>query len=319
MGRKIGELAVGEVFNGFLLVKEVTKSTAKNGTDYLRVVVGDSTGDLVVMVWDADDNKEKTFSNGNIVYIEGEISEYNGTRQLNVNRYRTKTEEDSIEIADLLEAAPIKGHVLFKSVVERVYEMKNEVIKNIVIHLLKKYKKEFAVYPAAQGMHHNYVYGLVYHTWSMMKVAEKISDTYNTVDEGLINTDLLVAGVIIHDIGKVKELTGYIGTEYTLEGKLKGHITIINEEIRDVATELGYQETEELLLLQHMVLSHHGKLEWGTPVVPKIIEARILHQIDMIDAGVDMYRKAVRDVEEGTFTDKIYGLDNQSYYKHNLD
>lgn len=309
----IAEYEVGNQYDGFLMVKDVMKSETRNGKPYLRTTLGDSTGQVVSMIWDAGESKEEVFTKGNIVHIKGTVSDYQGTKQIDIRGYRIATEDDNVEISDFLEAAPIVGKTLIKSIAEDVKAIKNKNIKKITMAILNKYRNEFVVHPAAKGMHHNYVSGLAFHTYSMVNLAKAICELYTD-----LNKDLLVAGAILHDIGKIKELSGNVGTEYTLEGMLKGHISIISEEIKYEADEHGITG-EEVLLLQHMVLSHHGKGEWGSPVSPQLIEAHVLHQIDMMDAGIDMYRKASKGVKQGELTERIFGLDNKSFYSHGLN
>lgn len=137
--------------------------------------------------------------------------------------------------------------------------MKNPNIQRITRHLLRKYHEPFLEYPAATKNHHEFVSGLGYHVVSMLDLAKSVAELYPSLDR-----DLLFAGIILHDLGKVIELSGAVAASYTIEGNLLGHITIIVNEIGKAAEELGIHG-EEVVVLQHLVLSHHGKLEWGEP------------------------------------------------------
>lgn len=311
----IGKKNVGETFVGFLLVQDVFEGIARNGNDYLNVTLSDKTGDVKAMVWQVTDVEQEVFTKGNIVKVQGAVGEFQGIKQLNMQQYRLVQDEDGVQLSDLLESAPIEGEQLVYEIKEEIEHFTNEKIKAITLAVFEKYESDFKVYPAAKSVHHDYVSGLAFHTYTMMSIAKSLCSIYPN-----LNKDLLIAGVILHDLGKVDEYTGYVSTDVTLEGKLKGHISIINEEIGKVANELGLDvaESEEALLLQHMVLSHHGKGEWGSPVPPLIIEAQVLHQIDMIDARMESYNKASKNVEVGEFTERSLGLDNRSFYKHNL-
>jgi 3'-5' exoribonuclease len=143
----------------------------------------------------------------------------------------------------------------------------------------------------------------------MLRTAEALCDIYPS-----LNRSLLYSGIILHDIGKVKELSGPIGTTYTTEGNLIGHIVIAVEEITKIAEELEI-DGEEVLLLKHLILSHHGKLEYGSPKVPMLKEAEILHFIDNIDARMMMMDKHLEKTDEGTFTERIFPLENRNLYK----
>jgi 3'-5' exoribonuclease len=147
----------------------------------------------------------------------------------------------------------------------------------------------------------------------MLKLAESFSTLYPS-----LNRDLLYAGVILHDLGKVFELSGPVSTIYTVEGNLLGHISIMVNEIGKAAEELAI-EGEEVMLLQHLVLSHHGKEEWGSPKKPLIKEAEMLHLIDNVDAKMNMLDRALTKVKPGEFTERIFALDNRSFYKPTID
>ena len=182
-------------------------------------------------------------------------------------------------------------------------------MQRIVRKMLAKYKTEFLTYPAAMTNHHDFVSGLAYHVHYMLRTAEALCDIYPS-----LNRSLLYSGIILHDIGKVKELSGPIGTTYTTEGNLIGHIVIAVEEISMIAAELEI-EGEEVLLLKHLILSHHGKLEYGSPKVPMLKEAEILHFIDNIDARMMMMDKHLDNTDKGKFTDRIFPLENRNLYK----
>jgi len=308
----IKECNVGEEFQGYLLVKECVHSLTKNGDPYIRVVLGDASGTIGSVVWNADEGKKEIFKETNIVVVQGVIGEFNEQKQLNLRGFRGLEEGEEVNLEELLEVAPVEGGKLVKKIEGIILKIENEAIRKITSTLFSKYKEELEKYPAAKGNHHAYVGGLAYHIVGMLRLAKAVCKFYP-----ILNEDLLVAGVILHDIGKVKEYSGYVSPEFTQEGKLKGHISIISEEIGNTALELGI-DSEEVLLLQHLALSHHGKMEWGSPVRPAIIEANVLHQLDMVDASMDAYRKASEDVEVGEYTEKIFSMDSRSFYKHGL-
>ena len=169
--------------------------------------------------------------------------------------------------------------------------------------------EKLSYYPAASKNHHEYVSGLAYHTYGMLKVAESFCTLYPS-----LNKDLLYSGITLHDLGKTVELSGPVVPEYTLEGKLLGHISISNAMIKETANKL-HIEGEEVTLLQHMILAHHGKNEYGSPVLPQIKEAEILYLIDNIDARMAMMDKALETVEYGKFTKRVFSLENRALYK----
>ena len=184
---------------------------------------------------------------------------------------------------------------------------------SLLCGLKNEYKDSFLAYPAAVRNHHDYVRGLIDHTVSMCEVAEFVSKHY----EG-VNYDLLMSGCLLHDIGKIVELSGPIATQYTFEGNLLGHLYIGANLVALTAEKLGISG-KEVTLLQHLILSHHGKLEFGAAVLPLTREALILSMIDDMDAKMMMLDKAYKDVEEGSYTERLFGLDNRAFYKSKIE
>ena len=182
-------------------------------------------------------------------------------------------------------------------------------VRTMYNHILNKYYDRFIVYPAASKNHHCCLSGLLYHTISMAAIAMMISSYYQTIDK-----DVLLTGVILHDVGKVMELSGPIATKYTLEGRLLGHISIMVGEIRIAAKEENISG-EIPLLLEHMILSHHGNKDFGSPILPLTREAVVLHFVDDLDSKMNILDKAYDDVEEGEFTQRIIALDGRAFYK----
>ncbi len=202
-----------------------------------------------------------------------------------------------------------------KEIVERyLSKIENTVIKDIVMHLYESRIKEFYLYPAATKLHHAYISGLSYHTSTMLKLIDGFKEIYP-----VLNEDLLIAGVFLHDICKVRELSNYSGPEYTKEGKLLGHITMGVKAIELTALAVGHSETEEKMLLEHMVLSHHYYGNYGSPKKPNIPEALILHFIDNIDSKMTALSDALDHTQPGEFTQPITVLDREKYYKANIE
>lgn len=310
---EINNYGLGDEVEGYMLIKNVNKGIARNGKPYLTLILADYTGEIECKVWDSVEQLEYTMLPNTIIYLAGTISEYQGKLQLRLTNFNIESEYScDLTVADFAKSAPISSDELFSKITETVQEIKNDKIRSIVTDILSRYEKSFKIFPAAKAMHHNYVSGLAYHTYGMLNLAKSIANLYPTLSK-----DLLFAGVILHDVCKVREYTDPINPEYSLEGKLIGHITMIAEEIELTAKTLGIAG-EEVLLLKHMVLSHHGKLEWGSPVAPMIVEAEILHFIDNIDAKMEMCRTALEKANVGQFTERIPGLDGRTLYKHTI-
>lgn len=309
MGKELLQHDVGEQVDLFLLIKSATKGIASNGKPFLTVILQDRSGDIEAKLWDTSDEQVKLYQPETIVRVGGEVHNYRGRLQLKIKQIRPASQHDDVQVADLLETAPISKDEISNKVTQAIFEMKNPNIQRITRFLLKKYYDGFLEYPAATKNHHEFVSGLGYHVVSMLDLARSISELYPSLDR-----DLLYSGIILHDLGKVIELSGPVSTTYTVEGNLLGHITIIVNEIGKAADELGIHG-EEVVILQHIVLSHHGKLEWGSPKQPMIKEAEVLHLIDNIDAKMNMLDRAMQRVKPGDFSERIFPLDNRSFYK----
>lgn len=300
---------VGEQVELFLLIKNSTKGIASNGKPFLTLILQDQSGEIEAKLWDAGEEEERNYAAQNIVKVLGDIQNYRGRSQLKIRQIRPAVASDQVVLDDFLETAPLGRDEMSEKLTQYIFEMKNPNIQRITRHLLKKYQQEFLEYPAATKNHHEFVSGLAYHVVSMLELAKALAELYPSLDR-----DLLYSGVILHDLGKVIELSGPISTVYTVEGNLLGHITIMVNEIGKAAEELGI-DGEEVMILQHLVLSHHGKAEWGSPKPPLLKEAEILHYIDNIDAKMNMLDRALSRVKPGEFSERIFALDNRSFYK----
>lgn len=256
MTKGIIHYEVGEQVDIYLFIKTVTKGIASNGKPFLTLILQDKTGEIEAKLWDASPEDEVVYVPESIVKVFGDINNYRGRTQLKIRNIRPANSSDPVRIADFLEVAPMKQEDMIDKITKYIFEMKNPNIQRITRHLLKKYQNEFLEYPAATKNHHEYISGLAYHVVSMLDLAKAIANLYPSLDR-----DLLYAGVILHDLGKVIELSGPISTTYTVAGNLLGHISIMVNEIGKAAEHLGITG-EEVVVLQHMVLSHHGKAEW---------------------------------------------------------
>lgn len=309
MGKGITQYEAGESVDCFLMIRSAVKSTAVNGNPYLTLMLQDTSGEIEAKLWDAKEETIKMYTPQTIVKVAGDIQNYRGRMQLKLRQIRPASPQDGMDAGDFVETAPLSQEEMTETITQFIFEMKNPHIQRITRALLKKYHQPFLEYPAATKNHHEFVSGLAYHVVSMLQLAKSIADLYPSLDR-----DLLYAGVILHDLGKVIELSGPVATTYTAEGNLIGHISIMVNEIGQMAKELGI-EGEEVMVLQHIVLSHHGKAEWGSPKPPMIKEAEMLHYIDNLDAKMNMLDRALERTKPGEFTERIFPLDNRTFYK----
>lgn len=309
MGKKLIDYKIGDSFEGFLLIKEARKGTASNGKPFLTLFFVDASGEIDAKLWDVSDEDVATFTGEKIVHVVGDINEFRGMAQMRIKSIRPSQVTDDVKLADFLEKSPVDKESLQEEMTAAIFEMSNPNIQRIVRQIVSKYNDDLYEYPAASKNHHAFVSGLAYHIISMLKIGRALCEIYPE-----LNKDLLFAGIILHDIGKLHELSGPVSTTYTVEGTLLGHIPIMATEIKEVAKELQI-DGEEVIILQHLVLSHHGKPEWGSARTPLIREAEILHLIDLIDAKMNMLDRALGKVDPGEFTERLFAMDNRSFYK----
>lgn len=296
-----------------MLIKEVAKGVASNGKPFLTLILCDATGEIEAKLWDASKEDESLFIAEKIVKVEGEIIQFRGQLQIKIISIRSSQQADGLSVTDFVKKAPIKKELLLEKITAAIFEMENPTIQRIVRAFVQKYQEDLLTYPAASKNHHEYVSGLAEHIVSMLTLAKELHKIYPQ-----LNKDLLYAGIILHDLGKLKELSGVVTTKYTIEGKLLGHIPIMVVEIGQMAEDLKI-EGEEVLILQHLVLSHHGKAEWGSPKPPLVQEAEVLHLIDLIDAKLNMLNRALDKVEPGEFTERLFAMDNRAFYKPSFE
>lgn len=309
MGNGIIHYGIGEVVDIYMYIKTSTKAVASNGKPFLTLILCDKTGEIEAKLWDVSEADEKTYSAEATVKVQGEVQNYRGRSQLKIRNIRITSDTDGVTKADLIQTAPLSQEEMMETITQYIFEMRNPNIQRVTRHLIKKYQNEFLTFPAATKNHHEYMSGLAYHVVSMLGLAKAISTLYPS-----LNKDLLYAGVILHDLGKVHELSGPVSTVYTVEGNLLGHITIMVNEVGKAAEELGI-DAEEIMILKHLILSHHGKAEWGSPKPPMVREAEVLHYIDNMDAKINMMDRALEKVKPGEFTERVFALDNRSFYK----
>ena len=267
------------------------KTNGAHRSTYLSMTLQDDTGSIDAKLWNASEEQVQTLVKGLVVQIKGDVIKYN---------------EERIKF---LKQAPLDSQFMINEIKKFIDQIDNLKLHQLVKTLFEENIEKLSYYPAASKNHHEYVSGLAYHTYGMLKVAASFCTLYPT-----LNKDLLYSGITLHDLGKTIELSGPVVPEYTLEGKLLGHISISYAMIKETADKL-HIEGEEVTLLQHMILAHHGKNEYGSPVLPQIKEAEILYLIDNIDARMAMMDKALETVEYGKFTKRVFSLENRALYK----
>ena len=301
----------GMMVSGQFLVATVSKSINNLGSFYLNVELRDASGSISAKKWDVSPEDEDIFVVGNVVALNGEVVKYRDSLQFKILK-ASLVDLDHIDFDNLLTPPPIPKEELEKRFYSYVDSIQDKDCKALLDYFIKKYESKIFVYPAGVSVHHEYSSGLITHLTSMAELGDFLASKYAPV-----NRDLLITGILLHDIGKVVELEGPAVFHYSTEGRLLGHISIMVSEIRLAAQELNIQ-SETPLLLEHMVLSHHDKPEFGSPVPPLTKEALLLTLIDNMDSKMAIVTKALETVKEGEFTQKIFPLDGRMFYKpHN--
>lgn len=306
---KINTLKENDRVEAIFLLGNVNKGKTSNGADYLSLLLQDSSGEIDAKLWQVTPEQLQAVKNGAFALINGNVISYRNKLQLKVEKLEL-VDQTKVNMDDFVKKAPVEIKDLRNELQQYIYKIDNGIINKVVSLLIKKYEQDLLVYPAAARIHHAYQGGLLHHVVSMLKVADALINLYPELDK-----NYLYAGIILHDLGKIEELNGVVATEYTLKGKLIGHISIIYSQIHDIACELGVEDSEEVILLEHIVLAHHGKLEYGSPVLPLTREAEVLTFIDNLDARMNSLARELDNIEPGDFTPKLFALENRSFYK----
>ena len=308
MEKLISELRDGEHISGQFLVANSAKCVNNAGANYLNVDLKDSSGNINAKKWDITLEDENIFVQGNVLYIEGEVLKYKESLQIKILSARLMN-IDEVDVAKFIKQPPIPKEELVKRFNAFVESIQNEDCRKILDYLIKRMSPKLFDYPAAVSVHHDYASGLLMHTVSMAEHGDYFAKFYDDV-----NRDILITGILLHDMGKTIEFDGPVIYKYSIEGKLLGHISIMVSEIRRAAE--GLKITSEVpLLLEHMVLSHHGYPEFGSPIMPLTKEALLLSLIDNLDSKMVIVLKALEGVKPGEFSTKVFPLDGRAIYK----
>lgn len=311
---KINQMKKDELFEGFYLIKRAELRKTRAGKDYLSFTFQDDSGEISGNLWDAQPYNVEEFVAGKVVFMKGRREVYNGMPQVNQISLRNPRDGEPSNPSDFKEKSPVDVLDVKEYLEQMMFKIENATWQRIVRALYRKFDKEFYTYPAAKTNHHAFESGLAYHTATMVRLADAIGNVYPD-----LNKNLLFAGIMLHDLAKVIELSGPDNTEYTVKGNLIGHIALIDEELTKVIVELNIDDNkEEVTVLRHVILSHHGLLEYGSPIRPRIMEAEIIHMIDNIDAEMMMMLTALSQIDQGEMTSRIFAMDNRSFYKPKL-
>lgn len=313
--KPIADMCPGMDVEGFYILRAAALKTTNSGKPFLSGTICDRTGSVEVKVWDysgpigarADDA-------GRVVKIRGSVSEYRGALQVSVHRIRMAEAADTYDKSLLVPTAPIDADAALADVQRLVASIADADYRSVAETMLARHLDAFRRIPAGKTVHHIFLSGLLMHTYNMLRAADFLAGLYPEV----IDRSLLLTGTLLHDFAKEREFVFSdlgIVTEYSTAGQLLGHLVMGAQEVADVARELAIAE-EKSLLLQHLLLSHHGEPDFGAAVRPMCAEAELLSYIDLIDSRMEIYAETLPGVPAGGFSQRIFALEKKIYH-HN--
>ena len=304
----IKDFVDGDHIIGQLLVVSSNKGTTDKGLSYLNVTFQDKSGTIEAKKWDASDEDLRTLAPGSVVLVDGLVNLYKNQPQLKIVGI-SKMDPKEVDMSNFARVSPIPLEELKARLDRYLSSFKDKDVEKVSKAVISHFYDRYITYPGAVKVHHEFGSGILHHSLFMADVADAISKIYTQVDR-----DILVAGALLHDIGKTIEYENPVAPVQTAEGKLCGHVAIGYAEFKRIVDEL-HIESEVPLLLEHMILAHHGSLEFGSPVMPATREALLLSEIDMLDSRQMILDKALDQVKEGEFTPRLWMMDDTSFYK----
>lgn len=305
----IKDFVDGDRIIGQLLVTSVTKGVTEKGMSYLNVTFQDKSGTIEAKKWEASDEDLAILVPGTVVNVDGRINLYKNANQMKIGEVSKVESLEDVDLSNFQRVSPLPLEDMKKKLDAYLNSFSDKDVETITRAVIKHFYAKYITYPAAVKIHHEFGSGILHHSLAMADLADDVARRYPQVDR-----DILVAGALMHDIGKTVEYENPLMPAQTTEGKLCGHIAIMYAEFKKIVDELDIK-SEVPILLEHMILAHHGKLEWGSPVQPATREAWLLSQIDLIDSHMMVLDKALESVKEGEFSPRLWVMDDVSFYK----
>lgn len=298
---------------GYCLVKSVEQKTSSKGDTYLDFTLGDKDGEINGKLWRYVPSEHGEYRNNDLVKIRGTISQYNGVDQLRIERIRHCIEQDNVDMEDFVQSVAYSSLDMYNELISIADDFSDEGLKRLVTAIYEDNREALLYWPAAYKLHHALRGGLLMHTLSIVRLAEMVCEVYPFVDK-----DLLLTGAMLHDISKLEEFVvneAGIAENYSIEGNLLGHLTMGAVKVNKYAERLGI-DRKTAMLVEHMILSHHGEPDFGAAVRPMFIEAELLSQLDLMDSRVYEMREAVASLNADDFSARLWALDNRKLYNH---
>jgi 3'-5' exoribonuclease len=307
----ISDIRAGDRVDDIFVLSEKILSQKKDGNNFLNITLSDKTGTIKGVVWDHVDQIAAGVTSGDFVHVNGGVTEYRGTFQVVIKKMEHFS-PDRIDPSDFLPQTSRDIEGMFERLVKRTDSITTDYLKALIDAFFKdkEFVNKFKTAPAAKKMHHAYIGGLLEHTLSMTSLADKIAGHYSGVDR-----DLLLSGAILHDIGKIDEFEYQFKIDYSDKGRLLNHIVIGLKMVDEKLSEIKHFPEDRMLLLKHMIVSHHGTREFGSPEPPKTIEAVLLNYIDEIDSKVNAIRDFIASEDPDETWTSYHRLLERHFYK----
>jgi len=298
---KISELAPNTSGWGFYLCLRKEAKTGRTGSEFMDISLQDASGEIRAKVFQEVDTLKLEFDAGEFVKVQGRSNTYQGRTELILDRIRRvmadKDKTDGFREEDCIRSAPRPADEMWGELIGRIDSVSDAALRALLRAIVDQHAARLRIWPAARTVHHAYRSGLLEHILKIMEVSLFLADQYGA------KRDLLIAGALLHDIGKLRELSYELATDYTVEGNLVGHIVIGVGMLRDAAANFPEVTEGTILEIEHLILSHHGELELGSPVKPMTVEAFLLATVDNLDATLHQIRRAIaEDDTPGPFT-----------------
>ncbi len=300
---------------GYCIVKSVLQKSNIKGAEYLDFVLCDAGGEVDAKLWDYVPEQHGRYYPDSVIKIRATINVWKDTEQLKIDRIRNVTDTDTMDMAKLVPCAPEDGLAVYDTLYGTAERFADPDLKMLTQYILREKKEKLIKWPAALKLHHAIRGGLMFHTVTMLRAADAVCDVYCRLYD--IDRDLVRAGIILHDVSKVDELTvGNLGiaSGYSKSGQLLGHISMGVANVERAAAELMIDD-EVKLQVQHMLLSHHNQPEFGSPLFPMFPEAEIVSEIDLLDSKLYEMYDALAATAPGEFSERQWALDNRKLYK----
>lgn len=313
---ELNTLSKNDKIDHFLLIKRIDLRNTRSGSDFLSTELGDKTASINANIWEGFAELAARGKVGDVVKVAGTVEEYQGALQIRVISIRLAKESDSVIPRDFLPESKRNFIEMKEEFNQRINSISNKFLKKLLTQIFTEERfEQFCFAPAGKSWHHAYIHGLLEHTLEIIKICELMCEFHSE-----LNRDLLISGAMLHDIGKIEELTYESAFEYTDKGKLVGHIVIASNLVRDEIKMIPDFPREWENNLIHLILSHQGKLEHASPVVPKTVEAIALYQADELSAKVNAYKNAVEsELKAGSSWTRFIQLADTDLHKFNLN